>query len=101
MGRPRKDASETEVMDMKEAQLAIPEADDSIGNTVVEPIVFEGYMLGIMETKEGQFYLVQAEANLKGEMGNFKIITDEPNEGRELARERFKIEASNKILTMS
>lgn len=108
MGRPRKDANNPEGLDFKEQQMELPgvasedatedDSNESIGNKAEEPVIYDGYLLGILK-RDGQYYVVQAEATLEGKMGNFKRITDERNEGSELARERFKLEASSKVLT--
>ena len=101
MGRPRKDANESNTLNFKEQQMELPGVeteDESVGNKVEQPVVYEGFLLGIL-VKDGQFYVAQAEATIDGKLGNFKLITDEKNEGSELARERFTLLASQKILS--
>lgn len=82
----------TETPDMPKVE------DESIGNKAEEPVAYEGFLLGIL-VKDGQYYVAQAEATVDGKVGNFKLITDEKNEGSELARERFALLASEKILS--
>jgi len=101
MGRPRKDANNPEGLDFKEQQMELPGVeteDDTVGNKAEEPVVYDGYMLGIF-VRDGQYYVAQAEGTIEGKLGNFKMITDEKNEGSDLARERFELLASRMILS--
>lgn len=99
MGRPRKTNEQVvnEIMNPDQVVETVELTEDNVGNVEVELPVFDKIALGIVkDPKTGYSFVIEVPINDLMQVGTPKIIGEAME--MDIARERFRIEAGNRIL---